>query len=153
MLVCESGAKMMSPLRLQLPPRPNGASQSATADPPSKPIVLSFASAKKPRERPLGDQNGNVAPSVPAISSAFNFPNERTHIREDPFAFTATNASRVPSALKATDPPSSPIRFRVVPSGGNTNDLLEGTSDGFFSPNGASRARTVATGATQSNHR
>src|ERR1700732_1848599 len=131
MPVCESGAKMITPSRFQLPPRPNGASQSVLAVPPSRLIFFSFPSAKKPSERPSGDQKGKVAPSVPAIGSAASFPRGRTQISATPFILTATKASSVPSALNANEPPLSPIRLSVVPSGGRMKDLLEG-EDGFF---------------------
>src|SRR5271154_2056498 len=150
---CESGAKIITPLRFQLPPRPNGAPQSATGGPPSKPILLSFPSAKKPREAPSADQKGNVALSVPATDSAASFPNERTHIRAEPLPSKATNASLVPSGLSVTDPPSSPIRFRVVPSGGNTKDLLEGKTGGVMTANAVTRDTAAAAGINHSNHR
>src|ERR1700756_1686150 len=101
----------MTPSRFQLPPRPNGAPQTATARPPSKLTFFSFPSAKKPIDRPSGDQNGNVAPSVSLIGSALNFPNGRTQIRGVPLASIATNASLVPSALSTGGPPLSPMRL------------------------------------------
>ena len=59
------GEKTMTLSRLQLPPRPDGASQSACAGPPAIGTRFSLPSAKNAMCRLSGDQNGNVPPSVP----------------------------------------------------------------------------------------
>src|SRR5580704_3097832 len=123
---CEAGAKMMTPRAFQSPPRPKGASASATAGPPSSLIFFNLPSAKNPIERPSGDQNGKEAPSVPSIGSADNLLSSRTQTRASAFESTATNASFVPSVLSATDPPESPMRSNVVPAGGKMKDRLDG---------------------------
>src|SRR5262249_10619003 len=60
-----SGAKMIMPLELQVPPRPFGASAKVVTEPPLEGIRLSFPSAKKPIWRLSADQNGRYALSVP----------------------------------------------------------------------------------------
>src|ERR1700747_872409 len=144
---------MMMPLRLQLPPRPNGASASVTTAPSSKLIFFSFPSAKKPSERPLGDQKGKLARSVPASGSAASLSSGRIQICAEALEFTATNASFVPSVFNATDPPSSPIRLSVVPSGGKTKDLLEGAPADFGSRITTTNKIIAAAEATQNSHR
>src|ERR1700739_1668832 len=62
--ICPLGVKRMTPPRFQLPPRPDGASHSVCPPPPAMSSLLSFPSAKNPRDLPSGDQNGKLAPSV-----------------------------------------------------------------------------------------
>src|SRR6516225_1062677 len=59
-----SGVKTITPSLFQVPPRPEGASQSVCTEPPATSSFFSFPSAKKARVLPSGDQNGYVAPSV-----------------------------------------------------------------------------------------
>src|SRR4029077_3779457 len=143
---------MMTP-SLQLPPRPNGASQRVMTWPPSVLTFFSFPSAKKPMAFPLDDQKGNVAPSVPSNGSAVNLSNGRTQTRAVPFALTATKASFEPSGLSATEPPASPMRLKAVPSGGKTKDRLEGRTRVVHGLKTISRVRLRTARATQSSHR
>src|SRR5260370_20848172 len=57
-----SGSNRMSPAALQEPPRGDGASAMAIGTRPFKSVVFNLPSAKKPRERLSGDQNGKMAP-------------------------------------------------------------------------------------------
>src|SRR5215813_6459431 len=100
------GANTMTPCGLQVPPRPKGASQRGSAGPPSTAIFFSFRSEseKKAIHRPSGDQNGNVALSVPSSACAVKLFSDRTQMREMPLASVATKASFVPSALSVTGP-------------------------------------------------
>ena len=59
------GANTMVPSRFQVPPTPMIASQRVTGGPPATSIFFSLPRAKKPMNRPSGDQNGNAPPSVP----------------------------------------------------------------------------------------
>jgi len=125
---CESGAKMITPREFQLPPRPNGASQmDLTDDFPSAATFFSCPSAKNPSDWPSADQNGKVAPSVPGIGSALSFERGRTQIWALPLESSATKAILAPSGESAIAPPPSPMRSKVVPSGGKTKERLEGT--------------------------
>src|SRR5258707_15284966 len=58
------GVKRMTPSLFQLPPRPDGASHRVCIGPPAISSLFSFPSAKNARDRPSGDQNGKLAPSV-----------------------------------------------------------------------------------------
>ena len=54
-----------------------GASVSTTGVPPSSGTRLSWPSAKKPIDRPSGEKNGRLPPSVPRIGSAVRSPSRR----------------------------------------------------------------------------
>src|SRR5262249_56331180 len=58
------GAKTMTPSRFHVPPLPDGASHSVCGGPPVTSILFSLPSAKNPRLRLSGAQNGISAPSV-----------------------------------------------------------------------------------------
>src|ERR1700693_299133 len=80
MPVFKLGTKMMLPSLLQLPPTGKGASQRVKTGPPRPLTVFNLPSAKKPTDRPSGDQKGCDARSVPARGSAdsdFNGRNQR----------------------------------------------------------------------------
>src|ERR1700720_3334236 len=80
MPVFKLGTKMMLPSLLQLPPTGKGASQSVKTGPPRALTVFNLPSAKKPTDRPSGDQKGCDARSVPTRGSAdsdFNGRNQR----------------------------------------------------------------------------
>src|SRR6202162_423222 len=57
------GVKRITPSRFHVPPRPDGASDSACTGPPSRSSFFSFPSAKNPRDFPSADQNGKLAHS------------------------------------------------------------------------------------------
>src|SRR5438270_2185526 len=58
-------AKMIvRPSPLQDPPRASATSQSATGPPPLMSIFFSDVASKNPIDRPSGDQNGHMPPSV-----------------------------------------------------------------------------------------
>src|SRR5512138_695291 len=97
------GVKTMTPSRLQVPPPGNGAAASTWGGPPDASIFFSLASAKNPRNRLSGDQNGNVAPSVPASDRGFKASSSR--IQSDRLSSTVkpTNAIRLPSGETASD--------------------------------------------------
>ena len=78
-LDCCLARQTMTPLRLQLPPRPRGASASVSTGPPPASIFFSLPPAKNATDRLSGDQKGNVAPSVPASGWAVNPSSERIH--------------------------------------------------------------------------
>ena len=50
----------MTPSWFQVPPRPKGASQTVCTWPPDNSNFFTFPSAKNPRYRPSGDQNGSA---------------------------------------------------------------------------------------------
>src|ERR1043165_6085137 len=68
--LCHVGEKMIVPSLLHDPGRPPAASQSDTGTPPVRSTFFSLSSAKNAMKRLSGDQNGNVAVSVPAIGRA-----------------------------------------------------------------------------------
>src|SRR5437868_8005682 len=131
----------MVPWRLQLPPLPNGASQRTMAEPSSGLIFFSFPSAKNANQCPSADQNGNEAPSLPSTALALRLPSGRIQISAVPLESMATKANCVPSGEIATEPPLSPIKLSVVPSGGSTNDLRDGRMEFRCGPN--SRMKTI----------
>ena len=75
------GEKTITPSGLQLPPCPMGAFASVSGGPPAASIVLSLPPAKNPMDLLSGDQNGNLAFSVPASGCAVREFKGRTHSR------------------------------------------------------------------------
>ena len=69
----------MLPSACQVPPRPAGARASVCGAPPPRSMRFIVPAAKKPTERPSGDQNGYVAPSVPPSGLAAEAPRSRSH--------------------------------------------------------------------------
>jgi hypothetical protein len=70
----------MVPSRFQVPPRATPAwDATVRIEPPSTSIRLRLVSAKKPIERPSGDQKGRVARSVPASGRAVAESSRRSH--------------------------------------------------------------------------
>ena len=62
----------------------SGRPQSVTAGPAGRSKRFNLASAKKASERPLGDQNTEVAPSVPGNGRASRSVRARSQIRLEP---------------------------------------------------------------------
>src|SRR5262245_43223452 len=96
-----AGAKRIVPSRFHVPPR-FGASDSTRTDPLSRSIRFSLPSAKNPRDRLSGDQNGNEAPSVDANACGDTDRKERIHNLERPSAVTS-NTIFSPSGEIASD--------------------------------------------------
>src|ERR1700722_14458989 len=96
------------------PPRGFGASVTEETGPPATGIILSFPSAKNPRERPSGDQNGNVAPSVPASFLGAFESRGSTQMDSRSFGPFAQNATWVPSAERTGGPEKSPSKSKAV---------------------------------------
>ena len=85
-------SKRMTPSGLQDPSAPVGASQIFCGGPPEMSTFFSLPSAKKPRNRLSGDQNGRVVPSVPARGCATSALSGRTQMRLFPEESVALNA-------------------------------------------------------------
>src|SRR5436190_11383219 len=98
----------MTSSRFQEPPRVAGASANTVTVPPPASTFLSFASAKNPIERLLGDQNGNMAPSVPEIGCAVVESRDWAHNMTLPSDVVAAKARRLPFGDRTAGPPSSP---------------------------------------------
>src|SRR5438034_755414 len=81
-----------------------GISHTTCAGPPLASILFNCPSAKKAMKRSSGDQNGNIAPSVPASCRASSTSNARTAstFRPPPRAVTM-NASFRPSGERVSD--------------------------------------------------
>src|SRR5207247_1090935 len=67
-------------------------------------IRLRLPCAKNPIAEPSGDQNGNVASSVPGNTRGVNDRSGRTHSRDGPPPVVAVNASWRPSGDSVTVP-------------------------------------------------
>src|SRR5262245_54133093 len=67
-------------------------SQRLVATPPSIDTRFNQPATKKPTERPSGERNGLVAPSVPAMGVTASFDSSRRY-RRRPSRDTATNTS------------------------------------------------------------
>src|SRR5436309_4694866 len=104
----------MNPPRFHEPPRPFGASHNVWGGPPLTAIFFSFPSEKNPTDWLSGDQNGKLAPLVPASTVAFVESRARIHSSVWPDVSVAGKTSRRPSGEMALPSPS------VVPSGGRT---------------------------------
>src|SRR5438128_4487666 len=72
-----SGVKRIVPSAFHVPPRPLGASQITSTEPPSTAIFFNFPSAKKPMNLPSADQNGNCALVVSGNGTASSESIER----------------------------------------------------------------------------
>ena len=110
----------MMPSTLHVPP-PKGvvASHNTVGTPPDTSTFFSFPSAKKPTNRLSGDQNSDVAPSVPASGRADGESSSRIRIVNGPSARRATIATRRPSG-ETTREVGSPALLeiaRLQPSG------------------------------------
>jgi len=99
----------MVPSAFQVAPRPLGASHTSEGVPPSTATVFSLPPAKKPSERPSGDQNGKVALSVPVNARACRVFNGLTHKTTAPCACAAAKARLFPSGESAGGPAKSPV--------------------------------------------
>src|SRR4029077_8879111 len=86
----------------QEPPSGEGVIASVRTDPPARSTRFSLASAKKPSDRPSGDQKGDDARSVPGTGCASGASNARTHSRGGPFDW-AVKAIFSPSGEMASD--------------------------------------------------
>src|SRR3954465_5271088 len=106
------------------PPRPTAASQIAIPGPWAASTFLSFPSEKYAIILLSGDQNGNVAFSVPASSMAFNESSGRTQRSLFP-SMLATNASFLPSGETTTGPATSPMNSNRAFEGGLMKALIE----------------------------
>src|SRR5262249_12308478 len=86
------GENRMISSRFQLPPLGSRAVANTSGGPPDNSILFSLPAAQNPMERPLGDQNGNSAPSV--LSNAWESRDSRglTQRRRFPAESTAVNA-------------------------------------------------------------
>ena len=98
----------MTPSVFHVPPRPPTTGASVWGAPPPRSGRLSAPPAKKPTDRPSGDQNGKVAPSVPFSACAVVAARDRTQSRDTPSS-EATNTIRRPSGESANDPGSSVV--------------------------------------------
>ena len=89
-------------------------SASSWRAPPRSSILTSLFCATNPIARPSGDQNGNTAPSLPAMSCGSGPSNRRSHRCRVPSDDNATNTRRLPSGETAI---SAVPRWKVVPFG------------------------------------
>src|SRR5262245_22371275 len=96
------GANKMVPSRFQAPPDPATALASTCGAPPTISTRFSLLSAKNPTEALSGDQNGYLAPSVPASGRAATESSGRTQSSDLP-SFDAENTSRRPSGEMANE--------------------------------------------------
>ena len=88
----------------------------------------SFVPAKKPSERLSGDQNGNIASSVPGNGAATSESSGRTHSCNLPAASRAVKASFVPSGEIAELVAGRPPVLKLVPGGAETKNRVIGRS-------------------------
>ena len=95
------GVNRIVPSSFQSPPRPFAALASVCGAPPATSILFKLPSAKKPIERPSGDQNGNAPPSVPSSGCGTADASERTDSRETP-STDATKATVLPRETPRT---------------------------------------------------
>ena len=119
--ICENRITSLPP---QVPLVPVGASHSVTGMPPATSTFFSFPSAKKPIQRPSGDQNGDRLPSVPAIGRAVSDASGRIHSCGRPSSLRARNARLCPSGDTATRCDVSPPGSMCHPSGGRTLKVI-----------------------------
>ena len=78
------GAKTMTPSAFHVAPPPEVTGASVCGAPPPRSSRFSAFPAKKPTDRPSGDQKGYVAPSVPASGCAVVVASDRSHKRDAP---------------------------------------------------------------------
>src|SRR5262245_44058383 len=122
----------MTPSPFHEPPKPAGASQSATSPEPLASTRLSLPLAKNPIDLPSGDQNGCDAPSVPGSGCAEKPSSARIHNRLWPSASVATKAIRLPSADNAKGLASLVEERKLEPSGGDMENLTKFASAGLL---------------------
>ena len=114
-----------------------------TGTPPVTATFISLPSAKNPIDAPSGDQNGCLAPSVPATAVASSESSDRTNKRDGEPPLMAVNAIRRPSG-DTTGAESSP-----VPAGSDhVNCVRFGPTDG-----GCARSRSHHPRTRRQNHR
>src|ERR1035438_1562357 len=112
------GEKMISPSGPQPPPRPICTAQTTCTESPLRSMVFNWPSAKNPRARLSGDQNGKIAPSVSGSARASSEFIERIQSAVLPSTPVAAKAIDAPSGERTSGPASSPVRLSVVLSGG-----------------------------------
>src|SRR5438477_13022189 len=93
----------MSPEWFQVAPRSELALQIFWTVPLARSIFLSLPGVKKPAKRASGDQNGPIAPSVPARRFALNSSSERSHSADSPDSLAATKTMLRPPGEGAAD--------------------------------------------------
>src|SRR5687767_14016754 len=125
-------ANRMSPCRPQLPDTPTviGTSHTLTGAPPDRSTRLSCPPTMKPSALPSGDQNIELAPSVPETSRAVSSPSDRTRIFDGTPARNATNATVEPSGDTETLVDSIPVPTRAPVGGASANRTGSGASNG-----------------------
>ena len=140
----------MTPSRFQAPGRPLSASQIASGGPPATSTFWSLWSAKNARKRLSGDQNGNVAPSVPVSRRAATSPRGWTHRTLFPLASFVANVAMRPSGESDSEPHASPSTANSTFSGGSRNDRMRSARTGARRryPAAARPAATIAAAAT-----
>src|SRR5262249_7304629 len=122
--LANSGTNRMVASRLQLPPPSFGAGATTITGPADASMVFSIPSAKKPRARLSGDQNGSLAPSVPASGWAASESRERTQSFAVPASPIAQKATACPSGASAGDPLFAPKKTNHELSGGAISEIL-----------------------------
>src|ERR1700722_7077555 len=110
----------------QPPPGGFGASATVETGPPATGMVFSFPSEKNPMDRPSGDQNGNVPPSVPVSFRGALELSGWIQIALRSFAPWAQYATCVPSAERAGGPEKSPVKSKMVSGGGGSEEGISG---------------------------
>ena len=121
--VVESGEKRITPSRFQAPLRPFAASQIGSGGAPDTSTFWSLPSAKNARKRLSGDQNGNLAPWVPAIGLAPSSPSDRSQRIGLPSASLPANVAYRPSGEIVRDPQLGPVKSNSDFSAGRTKAL------------------------------
>src|SRR5262252_10452499 len=96
----------MVPSRFQAPPRLASALTKTCGAPPTISMRFTLPSAKNPTDALSGDQNGYVAPSVPASGCAATESNGRSQSWDLP-SFDAKNTRLRPSGEIANEVGSS----------------------------------------------
>ena len=91
----------MTPSFVQVPPLGYAVGHRARGAPPRTSMIRNWPSAKKPSDRPSGDQNGQLAPSVRSTRKACALFNARSQIAARPWGSDATKAIVPPSGEKA----------------------------------------------------
>src|SRR5690348_14014033 len=116
----------MTPPGPHAPPRPKGASAIICGESPLTSMVLSLPSAKNPNDRLSGAQKGKTAFSVPASSWGSRELTGRIQSVVLPSACEAVKAIEAPSGESTGGPAESPVRLRVVLSGGLMTLRMDG---------------------------
>src|SRR6202022_3899392 len=98
------------------PPRPSATLQRVVGAPPARSIFFNDVRSKKPRERPSGDQKGNIAFSVPATCRGTAESSARTQRVSGFPGSAAPNTIFVPSG----------DRTGGAPVNANANSVLSG---------------------------